>query len=46
MSQRFPLQNPMGAGADALREAHGDLEPLFNTFWLDLVAEFGLNSKG
>lgn len=46
MSQRFPLQNPMGEGADALREAHGDLEPLFNTFWLDLVAEFGLYSKG
>lgn len=46
MSQRFPRQNPMAEGAEALREAHGDLEPLFNAFWLDLVSEFGLSAGG
>jgi acyl carrier protein phosphodiesterase len=43
MSQRFPRENPMAEGAEALREAHAKLAAIFEDLWPEMITEFGLH---
>ena len=46
MAARFPYENPMGEGVQALQARYADFSQTFSNLWPQMTTEFGLFLKG